>query len=187
MGVAELADAAKEARRLDFDPRRALDERFDDDGGDLAVVEVEDALELRGVARRDVMRVEEKRAVALVEELDAADRDGADRVAVVGVAQGHVGAPLGLALLRPELERHLERDLRRGRPGVRIEDALETRRRDLNQALGQLSGERVSQAEHGGVGDPVELIADRLVDTRVPVPVDVAPERRGAVDVAAAV
>ena len=37
------------------------------------------------------------------------------------------------------------------------------------------------------MGHPVELVADRLVDPRVPVAVDVAPERGDAVDVAAAV
>jgi hypothetical protein len=37
------------------------------------------------------------------------------------------------------------------------------------------------------VGDAVELVAHRGVDARVAVPVDVAPERRDAVDVAVAV
>ena len=34
------------------------------------------------------------------------------------------------------------------------------------------------------MGDSVELLADRRVDQRVAVPVDVAPKRRDAVDVA---
>ena len=37
------------------------------------------------------------------------------------------------------------------------------------------------------MGDATELVADRRVDRRVAVAVDVAPQRRDAVDVAAAV
>ena len=177
MVVAELANAAQEARRLHPDPRRSLDERLDDDCGDLSVVEVEDALELRGVARRDVMGVEQKRPVALVEKVDPADRHRPDRVAVVGVAQADVGAPLRLALLLEVLEGHLERDLRGGRAGVRVKDAIEAGRRDPDEALGELSGQRVRESQHRRVGDPVELVADRLVDAGVAMPVDVAPKR----------
>ena len=187
MVVAELANAAQEAGRLQPDPRRSLDERLDDYGGDLPVMEVEDALELRGVAWSDVMCVEEERAVALVEEVDPADRHRPDRVAVVRVAEADVGAALRLALLLEVLERHLERDLRRGRAGVRVEDAIKAGRRDLDQAIGQLGGQRVGEPQHRRVRDAVELIADRLVDAGMPVSVHVAPERGDAVDVATAV
>jgi hypothetical protein len=44
----------------------------------------------------------------------------------------------------------------------------------------------VREAEHRGVSDLVELVLDRDVDHRVPVAVHVAPQRRDAVDVAAA-
>jgi hypothetical protein len=45
----------------------------------------------------------------------------------------------------------------------------------------------MGEAEHGRVGDTVDLIVERLVDQRVAVPVHVAPQRRDAVDVATAV
>ena len=177
VAVAELANAAQETGRLHADPRRSLDERLDDDCGDLPVVEVEDALELRGVAGCDVVGVEEERAVALVEEIDPADRHRSDRVAVVGVAQADVRLTLRLSLLLEVLEGHLERDLSRGRSRVRIEHTVEAGRRDLHEALGQLGGERMGEAQHRGVGDAIELVADRLVDTGMAMPVDVAPER----------
>ena len=65
-----------------------------------------------------------------MEEVDAADRDRAQRVAVVGVAQGDErGAPRrAAAALVPVLERHLQRDLGRGRARVRVEDAAQARR-----------------------------------------------------------
>ena len=49
----------------------------------------EDPLHVGGVARLGRVGVEQQRPVGGVEEVDAADRDGADRVAVVGLAQLH--------------------------------------------------------------------------------------------------
>ncbi len=148
----------------------------------------EDALEVGGVARLRRVGMEEQRPVGGVEEVDAADRDRADRVAVVGVAQVHERGPprvLPTALLL-ELEGHLQRDLGRGRARLRVEDAREPRRRELDQLRRQLGGARVGEAEHGRVGDAVELFAQRRVDAGVAMPVDVAPQRGDAVDVAPA-
>ena len=68
-----------------------------------------------------------------------------------------------------------------------MEDPGQITGSDRREAGRELGGRRVGEAEHRRVGDPVELIADRAVDGRVAVPVDVAPQRRGAVDVAGAV
>ena len=65
------------------------------------------------------------------------------------------------AALRLVLEGHLQGDLGRGRAGVRVEDAGEAGRGDLDQARRQLGGAGVGEAEHGRVGDPVELLAHR--------------------------
>ena len=74
-----------------------------------------------------------------------------------------------------------------GRSGVRVEDAVQAGRRDLDEAVGELGGGRVGETEHGRVGDAVELLLDRGVDVGMAMAVDVAPQRRGAVDVAVAV
>ena len=87
MGLGELANAPEEAGRLDEDPGRALDQRLDDHRGDLAPVEVEQTLEPARVAGVDAVRLEEQRAEGAVEGVDAADRDRADRVAVIGVGE----------------------------------------------------------------------------------------------------
>ena len=84
------------------------------------------------------------------------------------------------------LEGHLQRDLGRGRARVRVEDAREPRRRDLDQARRQLGAGGVGEAEHRRVGDLLELLGDRPVDPLVAMAVDVAPERGDAVDVAPA-
>ena len=92
-----------------------------------------------------------------------------------------------LPALGPPLKGHLERDLDRGRAAVGVEDAVQAPGRDRHQALGELDRRRVREAEHRRVRDPVELVADRRVDRRVAVAVDVAPQRGDAVDVGVAV
>ncbi len=137
----------------------------------------------REVAGLGLERVEEQRPVHRVEEVDAAHRHRADSVAVVGHLERHEAVAL-LAALAPVLEGHLERDLGGRGARVRVEDAREARRGDLDQPPRQLDRRPVAEAEHRAVGHPVELFAQRRVDAGVPVPVDGAPQRRHAVDVA---
>ena len=59
--------------------------------------------------------------------------------------------------------------------------------RDRDQPLGELDRGLMGEAEHRRVRDALELRVDRRVDRRMPVPVDVAPERGDAVDVRVAV
>ena len=89
------------------------------------------------------------------------------------------------ASVLPVLERHLERDLDGRGPGVRVEDAVEPGGGDLDEPGGELGGPGVGEPQHRRVGDAVELLADRGVDLRVPVPVNVAPEGGDAVEIAA--
>ena len=90
------------------------------------------------------------------------------------------------AALLPVLERHLERDLDRGRAGVRVEDPVQPRRGDLDQARAparrRRGWERPSIVEWATRSS---CSRTRRVDRRVAVAVDVAPERGDAVEVAA--
>ena len=81
-----------------------------------------------------------------VEPLDAADADAAQRVAVVGVAQGHVAGLLGprVGPLLPVLKGHLQRHLDGRGPVVGEEDVLQARRGQVDQPLGQLDRGRVA-------------------------------------------
>ena len=146
---------------MDEHPGGALDQRLDDHRGDLLFVDGEDAGEVAGVARLGGVALEEQRPVGGVEEVDAADRDRADRVAVVGVAEVDEGGAPGVlaAALLLVLEGHLQRDLGRGRARVRVEDAREAGRRDLDQAARPARRRRVGEAEHRRVGDLAELLA----------------------------
>ena len=186
VAVAQLADRAQVALGVHDHPGRALDQRLHDHGRDLAGVRLEQPLHVRGVARLGLERVEQQRAVHRVEQVDAADRHRADRVPVVGVAQRDEAGALGLAALLPVLERHLQRDLGGGGAAVGVEAAGEPGRRERGEALGELDGGGVGEPEHRGVRHAVELVADGGVDRGMAVPVDRAPQRRDAVDVAPA-
>ena len=65
------------------------------------------------------------------------------------------------ALLLPVLERHLQRDLDRGRAGVGVEDAGQAGRARLDEPRRELGRRRVREPEHRRVRDAVELVADR--------------------------
>jgi hypothetical protein len=126
VSVTQFADRAQVALGVGEDPGGALHQRLYDDGHDLAFVLAQQILHVLGVAGLSGDRLEQQRAVGRVEEVDPADRHRTDRVAVVGVAERHELGPLRVlaTALLPELERHLQRDLGRGRPRVRVEDAL---------------------------------------------------------------
>ena len=118
-----------------------------------------------------------------MEEVDAADRDRADRVAVIGHAQAHESRALLLALVAPPLEGHLEGDLGGGGPVVGEEHAAQAGRGEDDKPLRELDRGRMGEPQERRVGDAVELGAHGGVDRRVAVAVDVAPQRRDAVDV----
>ena len=118
-----------------------------------------------------------------------ADADVAEGVAVVGALQGEefrLARPR-VRPLPPVLKRHFQGDFDGGGAVVGIEDVVEAGRRQFDEAAGQADGRHVGQAEQGAVGDGVELFADGGVDFRDAMAVDVAPERRHAVEVFAAV
>jgi hypothetical protein len=184
---AQLAHRPQVARRVHDHPGRALHERLHDDRGDPVAVLFEDARHVGRVAGLGHVRVEQQRAKERVEEVDAADRHRAQRVAVVAHAQADELVALRLAAVLEVLEGHLQRDLGRRRAVVGEEDAVQPRRRDPDQPLRQLDRAGVAEAEHRRVRDAVELRLHGCVDRRMAMPEHVAPQRRDAVDVGVAV
>ncbi len=145
VAVAEPPDGAQVPRWMSEHSRRPLDERLEDHRRDLLLVHGEQAGDVVDVTRLRPMGIEEQRPEGGVEERHPTDRDRADRVSVVGLLEADErGLPdvLAAAML-PVLERHLERDLNRRRPGVRVEDPAQPRRGDLHEARRQLGGARV--------------------------------------------
>jgi hypothetical protein len=147
-----------------------------DHSGDALAVFGQRRGQRRGVAGLDLVALEQQRTVERVEQLDASDGDGPDRVAVVAARQAdEVRAPPLAAGVVP-LVGHLQRDLVRGRAAVGVEDAAQAVRRDLHQPPRQLDRRRVAEPQHRRVRNAVELRADRGVDPRMAVTVDVAPQ-----------
>ncbi len=181
--VAQLTDPPQIAVRLHEHARGALDERFDDHRGDRLAMLGEQAREVRGITRAGRDGVEQQRAVDGVEQVDATDRHRPERVPVVRVLQADELRALRLALLRPPLERHLQRHLDGGGAAVGVEHARETGRGDRDEPFGELDRRLVREAEHRRVGDAIELTPDRLIERRVAMSVDVAPQRGDAVDI----
>ena len=135
----------------------------------------------------DTMRgLEQDRAVGVVEQVDAADADGAEGVAVVALGHVRVERPL-LAALGGRLEGHLEGGLDRGGPVAGVEHPGQPLGRRGQQPLGERDAGLVGQAEVRRVVEPVELGPDGVVDLGDPVAVHGDPQRRDAVEVAAAV
>ena len=93
----------------------------------------------------------------------------------------------GFGPLPPVLKRHLQGDLDGGGAVVGVEDVVEAGRRQFDEAAGQADGGDVGDAQQRAMGDGVELFADGGVDLGDAMAVDVAPQRRDAVEVLAAV
>src|SRR3970282_863985 len=128
---------------------------------------------------------EQERPEDLVEEIDPADGNRTDRVAVVRLGKGEKLLPrLRPSLpLAPVLERHLDGDLHRGGSVVGIKDARESGRRGGQEFFRELDRRDVGQPQEGGMGHPVELGTDCAVDLLPAVPEQVHPQRRYAVEI----
>ena len=161
--AAGLAHPRARRRRGAQHARRPLDERLDHHGGQLAGVGLDAGARLggptgigvaRGADDREAQRVEHGAEHAAV-----AERQGADGVAVVGVAQGQERGAPALAPVGPVLEGDLEGLLHRhGAVGGKEEVGVVDRDHG-GQGLGQLDHHRVAVAEHGAVGDLARLAA----------------------------
>ena len=124
-----------------------------------------------------------------MEQLDAADSRGAERVAVIRVVQAQIDRLLrGLLALReqPVLERHLQRRFDRRRAVVREEHVIQPARGDLDEPPRKLGHRRMRRAEQRRVREAAELFGDGGVDFRHAMAEKVAPQRRGAVEQAPA-
>ena len=106
---------------------------------------------------------------------------------MVRAAEGEVAIAAGDALVRPVLERDLEGLLDGGGAVGREQEVRPVDGHDRGERLGQLDHGAVAVAEHRGVGDAVELVAERLVELGHPVAERRDPQRRDGVEVAAAV
>ena len=162
-GFGDEGDHRLGAKRLDFCVefgRQALTvggERFA--GAKVAI----------GVRRRDVVAWKQHRGELLAPERIAADRQRAERVAVIALPAADEVLALRLAHLDAVLPRHFERSLHRLRAARDVIDMCDPVRRMCDQMIGETFGNlgREERAVH--VGKLAHLLDDRRIDRWMPV------------------
>ena len=109
-----------------------------------------------GVARADVGDLGQQRLELAAPPGVAADRERAQRVAVIALPPRDEPAALGLADLDEVLARHLERRLDRlGAAGDEV-DPVDAGGRARDQMVGQLLGRLAGEEAGVGIGQPLE-------------------------------
>ena len=182
-------------------PRGALHQRLHDDCADLVRVPGQERVH-RGegapavrfpafavlahvaIGRGRAEHVHQQGLVDLAVKLHVADRERAQRLAVITPAQGDEAALARAVAIAPEVEAHLERDLDRARAVVGVEAPGEAMRGDRGQPLGEHHRRLVREAGQKYVLEPSELRGERGVDTRVGVAEQVDPPRADRVQIA---
>ncbi len=104
---------------------------------------------------------------------------------MIGARQRHeasLGRPR-VGALAPILKGHLERHFHRGGATVGEEHMVETRRREIDQSLGEANRGGVRSAEQRAMGHAVELLANGGVDPRVAMAMDIAPQAAHAIEI----
>ena len=137
--------------------RRTLDQRLDDDGGQLLAVSLNGRARLVGPTRVGVARRpydgEAQRVEHGAEDAAVAERERADAVAVVRIAEREEARAAVDAAVDPVLERDLERLLDRHRAIRGEEEVGVVDRHHRGEGLRQLDDDGVAVAQHGRVGD----------------------------------
>ena len=199
VSIAEPSRARQKLARPDDHAAGRLQHRLDEDGGDAVAVALERRFEAAQAVDLAARPLETERAAIAVGRIGAghpkqqrreraredrilADRHRADRVAVIRVVQRDERAPLGLTEVAPVLVRELQRDFDGRRSVVGVEDARQAGRQDLEEALREVDGRRMRAAGEHDVFEPLRLLGERAVQSRMRVAVDVHPPRRGAVE-----
>ena len=167
--------------RVEAHPARALHDRLDDHAREACASRTARVTSSRplgrplGQRREDVLR---QRALPhrVHPAVGVAHRHRAERVAVVAAAPGQQRAPLAVPVLQDQLDRDLDGD----GAGVREEHVVEPG--PVREPLREPDRGLVREPAEHHVRHAAELVADRLVDDRVPVAVDRAPPGRHPVD-----
>ena len=110
--------------------------------------------------------------------LAAADRERAQRVAVIALTPRDQEAALRLAALDEILPRQLQRRLDRLRSAADEEDVAEAVRRVRDQVVGKLFGHLRGEEAGMGIGELVELGVHRRDDIGMRMARDRTPRRR---------
>ena len=140
-------------------------------GGSRRIIRIALALPLQpvGVAGVDVMGLDQQGLELGASPGVSADRERAERIAVIALAPRDDMGPLRLADLDEILARHLQRRLDRLGAAADQIDMGQSGRRVLDQPVGQALGDFGGEKGRVRVGDRVELAAHRGDDVGMPM------------------
>mgnify|MGYP007071031423 CR=1 FL=1 len=121
-----------------------------------------------------------------MESLNSTDTDRPQRVAVVSAADGGKECPVlaSPGLLAMRLYGNFKGGLDSCGAAIRVENFREAFRDSLDQHSCQFDRWRRTETEKCGMTDSIELLANRLVNLRNTVTMDVTPQRRCSVEIA---
>ena len=189
VAVADLAHALEIAGHRRDRAQGGADHGLGDEGDDVVAAELVDlGFELFGQAlaiglrrlvrapvaifvdRRHMVGLDQQRRELLALPFAAADRERAERDAVIALAPRDDISPLRLAALDEILARELERGLDRLRPAADEEDVADARRRMGDQVVGQLLRRLRREEARMRIGEPVELRMHGRQHVRMRVP-----------------
>ena len=125
--------------------------------------------------------VHHHRLVQFRVEVDTADGQRADSLAVIALGQAHEFFALGMTGLIMVLESELQRDFDGGRPVVVEMELRQSLRHDARKLLGQPDRRLMGKVREDDLLQLVDLLLDGGVDIRVGMPQKIAPP--GADDV----
>ncbi len=133
------------------------------------------------IERQDV-GLKQQRLEAAEEQRGAANRHGAEGVAVIAVLEADEARARRLIAMAPVLIRHLERNLDGGAAVVGIEDAPAAPRHRAEQQAGQFDGIWMCHPGEQHVVDPLRRVRERSHQRRMTMPDQDRPPRRDGVD-----
>ena len=204
VAVAQCARQSEIFRVVHEHAAGALNERFDDQRGNVFVMPCQMGFErlgraagninrcfavfgLAGIRRRHGGRGADERGIGIAENRHVGHRQCADRFAVVAAGEAKEIAFFVAATIAPAVEGHLERDLGRRSAVGGVETMAERPTGQGGQALRQFDRRLVREAGEHDVFQRVELFAQGAIDARVAVAEEIDPPRTDAVEVAIAV
>ena len=122
------------------------------------------------VDRRNMMRLDQERAELLALPFPAADRERAERAAVIALAACDDVPPLRLAAFDEILARELERGLDRLRAAADEKNVTDPLRGVGDEIVGQFLGNLGREEAGMRVSEPVELLTHRRQHVRMRMP-----------------
>ena len=166
---------------------RALHQGLDDDAGEVLSITLKQRIESLPGRRidgklRDKLLRQDLGEEAMHAFLGIADRHGRERIAMIAALKGYEPATRCNAFIKPELHRHLHRDLDRDRAAVAEKNMGQSLREEGHEPPRQIERRLMNQPAEHDMRHLGELILDRRANMGVIIAVAGGPPARDPID-----